>query len=159
MTPAVKAAKRAGIRFEVLLYEHDPKAPSYGLEAAESLGQEPARVFKTLLAKLDERQLCVACVPVALRLDLKSLASAAKAKRAAMAEPAEAQRATGYVLGGISPLGQRKALPTFIDESANGFDRIFVSGGRRGMEIALAPADLVRLCRATLAPLVRGELE
>jgi Cys-tRNA(Pro)/Cys-tRNA(Cys) deacylase len=155
MTPAVVAAQRAKISFDLHEYEHDPGAASYGLEAAEKLGVEPGRVFKTLLAKLDGRQLVVAIVPVERSLDLKALATALGGKRAAMADVGEAERATGYVAGGISPLGQRKRLPTVLDESALQHDRIHVSGGRRGLEIELAPADLVRLCGGKTAPVAR----
>lgn len=155
MTPAVEAAKAAGIEYEVVQYEHDPKAESYGLEAAELLGIEPERVFKTLVAKLDGGALAVGIVPVVTRLDLKSLASAAGARKAEMADPAEAQRATGYVVGGISPLGQKRRLITVLDESALLFDTIYVSGGRRGLEIVLAPADLVRLTEARVADIAR----
>ena len=156
MTPAVTAAKRARIEFRLLEYRHDPGAASYGLEAADALGLDPASVFKTLLAESDGGVLVVALVPVACTLDLKALASAIGAKRAAMADPAAAERATGYVVGGISPLGQKKRLPTVIDESALALDTMHVSAGRRGLEIALAPADLVRLCDATTAPIARA---
>ena len=156
MTPAVTAAKRARIEFRLLEYRHDPGAASYGLEAADALGLDPASVFKTLLAESDGGVLVVALVPVACTLDLKALASAIGAKRAAMADPAAAERATGYVVGGISPLGQKKRLPTVIDESALALDAMHVSAGRRGLEIALAPADLVRLCDATTAPIARA---
>jgi Cys-tRNA(Pro)/Cys-tRNA(Cys) deacylase len=155
MTPAVVAAQRARVQFALHEYEHDPAAPSYGLEAAEKLGVEPARVFKTLLAKLDGTRLAVAVVPVERSLDLKALAAALGGKRAAMAEVAEAERATGYVAGGISPLGQRKRLPTVLDESALRFDRIHVSGGRRGLEIELSPAGLLHLCDGSAAPIAR----
>jgi Cys-tRNA(Pro)/Cys-tRNA(Cys) deacylase len=138
-TPAIVAAERAGIAFTVHEYAHDPKAASYGLEAAEQLGVDPARVLKTLVAEVDGT-LTVAIVPVAAQLDLKALG-----KRVAMADPKLAERTTGYVAGGISPLGQRKPLPTVIDESAFGFETVHVSAGRRGLEIELAPADLLAL--------------
>lgn len=154
MTPAVEAAKAAGVPYEVVQYEHDPKAESYGLEAAEMLGIAPERVFKTLVAKVDGR-LAVGIVPVAARLDLKALATALGGRKAEMADPAEAQRATGYVVGGISPLGQKRRLATALDESAMAQETVYVSGGRRGLEIVLAPADLVRLTDATVAPLAR----
>lgn len=154
MTPAVEAAKAAGVPYEVVQYEHDPKAESYGLEAAEALGIAPERVFKTLVAKVDGR-LAVGIVPVAARLDLKALAAALGGRRAEMADPAEAQRATGYVVGGISPLGQKRRLATALDESAMAQETVYVSGGRRGLEIMLAPADLVRLTDAKVAPLAR----
>lgn len=155
MTPAITAAKRAKIRFAIHHYEHDPGAASYGEEAAEKLGLEAARVFKTLVAKLDSGKLAVGIVPVTGTLDLKALAAAAGVKRAVMAEVAEAERATGYLVGGISPLGQKKRLATFVDGSASRFETVFVSAGRRGLEIELAPGDLVRLCGATVAPLGR----
>ena len=155
MTPAVRAAERAGIAFELLEYAHDPRAESYGLEAAEALRQDPAVVFKTLLAKVDEKRLVVALVPVHRSLDLKALAAACGAKRAQMAPVAEAERATGYVAGGISPLGQKRRLATVVDRSAEGLSRVHVSAGRRGLEIALAPADLLRLTGATLADIAR----
>jgi len=139
----------------VVEYEHDPKAPSYGLEAAQALGLDPGCVFKTLVAEGDGRQLAVALVPVACTLDLKALAAAIGAKRVAMADPAAAERATGYVVGGISPLGQKKRLPMVIDDSVLALDTVYVSAGRRGLEIALAPADLIRLCAAATAPIAR----
>jgi Cys-tRNA(Pro)/Cys-tRNA(Cys) deacylase len=145
MTPAVVAAQRAGIPFTLHEYEHDPAASSYGLEAAEKTGVDPARVFKTLVVAQDGA-LSVAIVPVAAQLDLRALG-----KRAALADRAAAERATGYVLGGISPLGQRKRLPTLLDESALSFQTVFVSGGRRGLELELAPADLVALTGAKVA--------
>jgi Cys-tRNA(Pro)/Cys-tRNA(Cys) deacylase len=148
-TPATAAARRAGIAFEVLEYEHDATASSYGLEAAERLGLDPARVFKTLVASVDGA-LCVCVVPVEAQLDLRALG-----KRAAMADPREAQRATGYVVGGISPLGQRKRLRTVLDEVAFEHETIFVSAGRRGLEIELAPADLARLTSAETANVAR----
>ena len=154
-TPAIAAALRSGIAFEVLAYEHDPDAPSYGLEAAAALGVAPAHVFKTLVVQGEGARLAVGLVPVDATLDLKAMADAIGAKRATMAEGAAAERATGYVLGGISPLGQRKALPTVIDVSARALPRVYVSAGRRGLEIALAPADLARLCGASFAPIAR----
>jgi len=156
MTPAVVAARRAKISFALREYEHDADAPSYGIEAAQALGLDPARVFKTLVAEGDGRQLVVALVPVACTLDLKALAAAIGAKRAAMADPAAAERATGYVVGGISPLGQKKRLAMVIDDSVLALDTVYVSAGRRGLEIALAPADLVRLCDAATAPIARA---
>jgi Cys-tRNA(Pro)/Cys-tRNA(Cys) deacylase len=146
-TPAVATAERAGISFELHAYEHDPGAESYGLEAAEKLGLDPARVFKTLVASVDG-SLVVACVPVRAELDLKALG-----KRAEMADRTQAERATGYVSGGISPLGQRKRLPTHLDASALDHATIFVSAGRRGLEIELDPNDLVRLTDARVSPL------
>ena len=155
MTPAVTAAKRAGIEFEVVEYDAGDAAEPWGIGAARALGVDPERVFKTLVVDLSTGTLAVAIVPVADRLDLKAVASALGAKRATMAEPAAAERATGYVRGGISPLGQRRRLPVVIDESALGFERIHVSGGRRGLEIGLAPGDLVRLVGAVTARIAR----
>lgn len=155
MTPAVKVLERDGANFALHNYEHDPRAPAYGEEAARALGLDPHCVFKTLVARLDDGRMAVGIVPVSGQLDLKALARAAGARRASMAEPAEAERATGYVLGGISPLGQKKRLATFLDASAEAFEQIHVSAGRRGLEIELAPADLMRLCQARLAPLAR----
>lgn len=155
MTPAIDLLKKQRAEHRVHGYEHDPKAPSYGLEAAEKLGLEPARVFKTLLAASEKGELLVAVVPVAGSLDLKALASAAGVKKAEMADPQAAQRATGYLLGGISPLGQKKRLRTFIDQSARDFPSIFVSAGRRGLEVELAAALLAQLTSAQFAPLGR----
>ncbi len=151
-TPATAAVARAKVEHRIHEYRHDPAAPSYGLEAAERLGVDPATVFKTLVADVDGR-LAVAVVPVAARLDLKALAAAAGGRRAAMAEPADAERATGYVVGGISPLGHRKRLPVFLDESMQGRPTVMVSAGRRGLQLELAPADLARLSGGTFAPL------
>ena len=157
MTPAVVAAQQAAIEFRIHEYRHDPAAPSYGEEAAQALGVTAERVFKTLIVELEgkPRQLAVAVVPVAKQLDLKALASASGAKKAAMAKAEEAERATGYVLGGISPLGQRKRLVTVLDASAREFTTIYVSAGRRGLEIELSPLDLQRLTDARLAPIAR----
>ncbi len=157
MTPAVNAVKKARIRYSVHSYPHDPATESYGMEAAEALGLDPARVFKTLVVALNEnpRHLVVAVVPVASKLDLKALASTAGAKHAAMAEARDAQRATGYVVGGISPLGQRKRLVLFLDASALNHETVFVSGGRRGLEIELLPGDLLKLAGGHAATLAR----
>lgn len=154
MTPAITTAKKAGITFAVHRYEHDPAAESFGGEAAEKLGLPPSRVFKTLLAQttVDGRDtLVVAMVPVSGMLDLKHLAAALGAKKAVMADAADAERATGYLVGGISPLGQKKRLPAVLDESALAFETVFVSAGRRGLEIELAPADLRKLTGARTA--------
>lgn len=155
MTPAIKALEKAGVDFSVAEYPHDPRSPAYGEEAAHALGLSPDEVFKTLLAKLDDGRLVVAMVPVSGQLDLKALARAAGARKAAMAEAAEAERATGYVVGGISPLGQKRRLPAFLDASAEGLTAVHVSGGRRGLELRLAPADLMRLGGARLAAIAR----
>lgn len=146
-TAATRAAKAAGIAFRVHEYPHDPRAPSYGLEAVAQLGVDPARVLKTLVADAGGT-LTVCVLPVDCRLDLGALG-----KRSRMAEPAAAERATGYVVGGISPLGQRRRLPTVVDESALAFDTVHVSAGRRGLELELAPADLVRLTDARVEPI------
>jgi len=153
-TPATVALTQAKVAFTVHAYDHDPAADSYGAEAARVLGVEPQRVFKTLLADVDGR-LAVAVVPVAGQLDLKALAAAVGGKRAAMADPKLAERTTGYVLGGISPLGQRKKLVTVIDDSALAYETVFCSAGRRGLEVELSPADLVSLTSATTAPIGR----
>ncbi len=151
MTPATKELDRLGVTYRTVSYTHDPGAASYGTEAAEALGLDPDSVFKTLLADVDGT-LVVACVPVTGMLDLKALARAVGGKKAVMADPSLAERTTGYVVGGISPLGQRKRLATFIDELVDALDEVHVSGGRRGLEIALAPRDLVASLDATLFP-------
>jgi Cys-tRNA(Pro)/Cys-tRNA(Cys) deacylase len=157
MTPAINAARAAGIDVQLHEYRHDPANSNYGMEAAEALGLDPARVFKTLLVALngDPRRLAVGVVPVTGQLDLKAMATACGAKKAEMADPAAAQRATGYLVGGISPLGQKRRLPTVVDRSASDFETVFVSGGRRGLDIEIASADLLRACEATLAPIGR----
>jgi Cys-tRNA(Pro)/Cys-tRNA(Cys) deacylase len=149
-TPATVALRAAGIAFTEHAYDHDPAETNYGQEAASALGLDPDRVFKTLLADVDGR-LVVGIVPVTGKLDLKHLAAAVGGKRASMADPALAERRTGYVVGGISPIGQKTAHPTVLDETAELWDTVFVSGGRRGFDIELAPADLVRITGATLA--------
>ena len=151
-TPALVILQRSGVDFSVHTYAHDPAAESFGMEAAEALDLDPATVFKTLLAEVDGAS-TVAIVPVTGQLDLTGLAAARGGKRARMMEVAAAERLTGYVAGGISPLGQRKALPTVIDTSAEGFATIYVSGGQRGLDIGIAPADLLRLTAATYAPI------
>jgi Cys-tRNA(Pro)/Cys-tRNA(Cys) deacylase len=147
---ATIALERARIPFTVHEYTHDPRHESYGLEASQALGVPPGRVFKTLIAEVDGR-LVAGVVPVDGQLDLKALAAALGGKRAALAEVAAAERATGYVAGGISPVGQRKRLPVVLDRSAMEHATVFCSGGRRGLEIELAPADLVRVAAATVA--------
>jgi Cys-tRNA(Pro)/Cys-tRNA(Cys) deacylase len=154
-TPATVALTRAGIAFTGHSYQHDPRSTSYGLEAAEALGLPPEQVFKTLLATVDGKATVVGIVPVTGSLDLKALAAASGGRRAEMADPSSAQRLTGYVLGGISPVGQRRALPTFVDESAGAFATIYVSGGRRGFDIGLSPADLLAITGGSYAPLAR----
>lgn len=153
MTPAINLAKKANIPFTVHEYQHDASADSYGQEAAQKLGLNPQQVFKTLIVKLDGRQLAVGIVPVAGQLDLKAMAKACGAKKATMAEQAEAEKSSGYVLGGISPLGQKKQLMTILDRTADQFDTIHVSAGRRGLEIELAPVDLLTLTKGQLSPI------
>jgi Cys-tRNA(Pro)/Cys-tRNA(Cys) deacylase len=153
-TPATVALTKAGAPFTLHEYAHDPRAASYGLEAAEALGLEPAQVFKTLMADAGGT-LAVGIVPVTGQLDLKALARALGVSKAVMAEVAAAERATGYVAGGISPFGQKRAHRTVLDESALGFDVVYVSGGRRGLDLGVAPADLVRVTSATVAPIAR----
>ena len=154
-TPATTALSRAGIAFDVHPYDHDPAAASYGLEAAAALSAPPAQVFKTLLVS-GERGLAVGVVPVDTQLDLKAVAAALGLKKVTMAQPADAERSSGYVVGGISPVGQKRALPTVLDESALAFDRVYVSGGRRGLDISLAPADLITLTSASVAPIAHA---
>lgn len=149
-TPATALLSKKGITHRVHAYDHDPRAESFGLEAAEALGQTPDRVFKTLVADVDGT-LTVGVVPVTGQLDLKALAAASGGKKAKMAEIAAAERATGYVAGGISPLGQKKRLPVVIDLTARSFDTIYCSAGRRGLEIELSPQDLADLLGATFA--------
>ena len=153
-TPATVALTRAGIEFTVHPYEHDPRAESYGLEAAEALGLAPEHVFKTISASLDGRPV-VGVVPVTGQLDRKALARALGGSKAVMADPSAAERATGYVVGGISPVGQKRAHPTVVDESALAHDRVYVSGGRRGLYRGLSPADLVRVTAAVTARIGR----
>jgi Cys-tRNA(Pro)/Cys-tRNA(Cys) deacylase len=154
MTPAVVAVRNAGIAHRVMEYASAVER-AYGDEAAAALGVDAACVYKTLVAKLDARQLVVALVPVDAELDLKALAAQAGAKRAEMAAPREAERTTGYVVGGISPFGQRRALPTYVDAGMTRHEQVYVSAGRRGLELAVAPADLIELCRATAAHIAR----
>ena len=156
MTPAVKALERAGVAFELREYAHDPRSRSFGLEAAEALGIDPVSVYKTLLARVDGSRLVVAIVPVSTTLNLKALARATGGKRAEMADPADAERATGYVVGGISPFGQKRRLQVVVDASVHGLERVHVSGGRRGLEIGLAAEDLVAVTGATVAALANG---
>lgn len=151
-TPATVVLTAAGVAFTPHAYAHDPASTSYGMEAAEVLGVAPEQVFKTLMAEVDGT-LTAAVVPVNGTLDLKALAHACGRKKAAMADPALAQRRTGYVLGGISPLGQRLPSPTVVDESALLYETVYVSGGRRGFDVELSAADLIRLTGATTAPI------
>ena len=154
ITPATLARDEAGVDWTGRPYEHDPDAESFGREAAAALGVEPERVFKTLLADVDG-DLVVGIVPVTSKLGLKALAAAVGGKKATMARPGVAERRTGYVVGGISPLGQKRAHPTVLDETAELYDTVFVSGGRRGFDIELSPADLIRLTDATIADIAR----
>ncbi len=158
MTPAIRLLEKLKIAHRVVSYDHDPSAdsygsrfPGYGIEAIEMLGLDPDACGKTLLARLDDGSLVVAVVPVSHQLDLKALAKAAGAKKAAMADPADAERSSGYVVGGISPLGQRKRLRTFVDGLLTEHAEVHVSGGRRGLEVALAPDDLVSATSAIVA--------
>ncbi|MGO4598363.1 Cys-tRNA(Pro) deacylase [Terrabacter sp. 2RAF25] len=154
-TPATVALDRAGVSYTKHPYDHDPSAPSYGREAAQALGVEPARVFKTLLVDTGQG-LGVGIVPVDGQLDLKAVAAALGAKSVTMADPAAAERSTGYVVGGISPVGQKRALPTVLDETAYGFELVYVSGGRRGFDIGLTPADLAQVTGAVRARIGRA---
>ncbi len=154
MTPAVKLAKKAGISYNLHSYNHDASCASYGLEAAEKLALDPQRVFKTLVVLLDAKTYVVAVLPVSKQLSLKQIAGAAGAKKAKMAEGADVERITGYLLGGVSPLGQKKRLKTFVDLSAQSYETIFVSAGRRGLEIELRADDLCKLTNAVFAKLV-----
>ncbi|HAS6031071.1 Cys-tRNA(Pro) deacylase [Vibrio vulnificus] len=155
MTPAINLAKKKKVPHTIHEYQHDPQATSYGLEAAEVLGQDPKKVFKTLLFCLngEAKNLAVAIIPVDQKLNLKLAAKAANGKKADMADPEIAQKTTGYVVGGISPLGQKKALPTFLHISAEQQETICVSAGKRGLEIELAPKDLLMLTRGHFAEL------
>lgn len=151
-TPATALLARQQIPHTLHPYAHDPRAEAYGEEAAAALDVDERRIFKTLIATVDGRLAC-AVVPVAGRLDVKRFAAALGGKRAELAEPSAAARATGYVVGGISPLGQKTRLRTVVDASAESFDTVFVSAGKRGLQVQLAPADLVRLTGASLAPI------
>lgn len=153
-TPATDALANAGISFTVQTYRHDPASTTYGIDAAQALGLEPSRVFKTLIISVDGT-LVVAIVPVDRRLDLKAVATAVKGKKATMADPAAAERASGYLVGAISPIGQKRPHTTVMDDSAMAFGAVYVSGGRRGMELEIAPADLLRITDATVASIRR----
>lgn len=157
MTPGIRQAEKAGISFEIKEYSHDASSASYGEEAAQALGLNSEEVFKTLLAQSNDGKLVVAVVPVSGTLDLKALAKAAGCKKMEMADPVKAEKTTGYVVGGISPLGQKKALPTFIDASAQSLDKIHVSAGKRGLEICLSPDDLLSLTRGRWASIGRQD--
>ena len=153
MTPGINAARKAAVPHTVHEYDHDPASESYGIEAAEKTGVDPKRVFKTLVVTIDGKELVVGIVPVSSMLNMKLIARAAKGKKAAMADRQAVERTTGYVLGGVSPLGQKRKLKTFIDDSALGFETVFVSAGRRGLEIELSPRDLATLVNGGFFPL------
>jgi Cys-tRNA(Pro)/Cys-tRNA(Cys) deacylase len=154
-TPATALLTKSGIGYSLHPYEHDPRSDSYGEEAAQALGLPTERIFKTLIATVDGKLAC-AVVPVAARLDLKAFATALGGKRAELADPAAAARATGYVVGGISPIGQKSRLRVVVDASAEQFDTVYVSAGRRGLQVQLGPADLVRAAAALVAPIATG---
>lgn len=151
MTPAIKLAQQNNIQHTIHEYQHDANHASYGEEASEKLGVPQGQVFKTLVIQLDTRALVVCVIPVSHTLNLKAAAKAANSKKAVMADKQDVQRSTGYVLGGVSPLGQKKRLLTLIDDSANNYDTIYVSAGKRGLEIELTPQDLHNLCSARFA--------
>ncbi len=151
-TPATALLTRAGVTYTLHPYPHDPRAVGFGDEAASALGVDRARIFKTLIASVDGRLVC-AVVPVARSLDLKALAAVRSGKRAELAEPAAATRATGYVVGGIAPLAQKGRLPVVVDDTALAFATVYVSAGKRGLQVELAPRDLIRLADATTAPI------
>ncbi|WP_298610028.1 Cys-tRNA(Pro) deacylase [uncultured Thiothrix sp.] len=157
MTPAILTVRKAGLPFQTHEYQHDPTVSSYGLEAAEALQVEASRVFKTLVVALDSdmKKMAIGIVPVTQQLDVKALAKAVGAKKAELADPKQAERTTGYLVGGISPLGQKRKLPTVLDESALNFKTIFVSAGRRGLELELCPTILMELCQADAVAICR----
>ena len=151
MTPAINQLKQKKIDFKTHQYQHDTSTQSFGIEAVEKLSLNAEQVFKTLVVCTDTNQLAVAIVPVLFKLNFNTIAKVLKVKKAKMADANRVETTTGYVLGGVSPLGQKKSLPTIIDKSAENFSHIFVSGGRRGLEIELSPIDLAKMCRATFA--------
>jgi Cys-tRNA(Pro)/Cys-tRNA(Cys) deacylase len=154
-TPATALLTRQQVPFKLHPYDHDPRAEAYGEEAAAALGIDPARIFKTLIAAVDGRLAC-AVVPVAGRLDLKAFAAALGGKRAELADPAAAARATGYVVGGISPIGQKSRLRVVVDASVEAFETVYVSAGKRGLQVELAPGDLLAAAGASVAPIAAG---
>lgn len=153
MTPAIALLRKHRVSFDILEYRHEAGCEAYGMEAVDKLSLPPRQVFKTLVVALGHGDLAVALIPVTARLSLKKMAWACNVKKASMAEPAKVTAATGYVMGGVSPLGQKKKLKTVIDDSVDQLTTCYVSGGRRGLEIALSPENLRALCNATLAPL------
>ena len=153
MTPAINMVRKANLLHTIHEYSHDPAAASYGIEAAEKLAVRPEQVYKTLVVRLDGKQLAVAIIPVETQLSMKLIASAAKVKKAEMADKRDVERSTGYILGGVSPLGQKKRLQTYLDNSARDLPTLYVSAGRRGLEIELAPDDLLALTGGTFAAL------
>ncbi len=157
MTPAVRAAEQAAIHFRIHSYEHDPRSPSYGEEAADKLDLPRSRVFKTLIVALDgdAKRLAVGIIPVRHQLDLKAMAQTCRAKKVEMAPSVDAERITGYRLGGISPLGQKRLLPTRLNQSALELDTLYVSAGRRGLEIELAPEDLIEVVHGQIATIAK----
>ncbi len=157
MTPAVLAARCAEVEVSIHEYSHDPKAESYGGEAADKLGVAPETIFKTLVVQTENMELMVCIIPVLTTLDLKAAANALRVKKLQMADKSLVERTTGYVIGGVSPLGQKKKLATLLDFSAQPHERIYVSGGRRGLDIALSPTDLIKLCDAQLASVARNQ--
>lgn len=156
MTPAINCAEKAKLVYKVHQYEHDKSASSYGEEAAHKLNISASQVFKTLVVELDSGALAVSVIPVSHQLNLKAMATAVKAKKAKMADPKKVSRSSGYVLGGVSPLGQKRLLKTVIDQQALSFDTIFVSAGRRGLEIELSPNDLAAMLKASFADLAKS---
>lgn len=155
MTPAVQAAQRGGAAFQLLEYVYDPTADAIGLQAAGALGRDPSTVFKTLVVNVDGGEFVCAVIRSDRQLDLKALAAAAGGRKADLADPGKAERTTGYVVGGISPLGMRKRLRTFIDDHALTLGEVVVNGGRRGLQLVLKPDDLVRMTSAVVAAMVR----
>jgi len=155
MTPAITLLNKRKVPHRVLAYEHDPNSPSYGLEAAEKLSLPPAQVYKTLVVETDRQQLLIALLPVEKQLSMKQIARAAGAKKAQMASPETVMRSTGYQLGGVSPLAQKKRLASYIDDSANGFQQIYVSAGKRGLDIEISVTELTALLQANFAPLAQ----
>ncbi|MES9830666.1 MAG: Cys-tRNA(Pro) deacylase [Candidatus Thiodiazotropha sp. DIVDIV] len=155
MTPAIEMAKRAGISYSTHSYDHDPKHQSFGMEAVEKLNLPAAQVFKTLVVSLEGKGLAVGVVPVSSKLDLKLLAKVLAVKKVSMADARAVERSSGYVLGGVSPLGQKRQLPTVVDASAENFSTIYVSAGKRGLEIELTTRDLVKLLSALVAEIAK----